>query len=1283
MTTIAGRFEVQAVAGEGGMGTVYRALDLMEDRATVAVKVVRGDFANERFEREAMLLAQIEGEGIVRYVSHGRIDADSMYLAMEWLEGEGLDARLARGPLTINESLLLGRRVARALGIAHGRGVVHRDVKPSNVILRDGLAAQATLVDFGIARAEGALRAMTATGAVIGTPQYMAPEQARGERALDARADVFSLGCLLFEVLSGRAAFVGAHIVAVLAKILLDPAGRVSALRADVPAVLDDLIASMLEKSPGARPADGVAVATALDVIHAGDAPALRTSWAPSIGATERRLATVIIARPAKEPPSDALAFAGTEEALHGVTGEMQMIELAASAGVSITALANGALVGAVVADAGASSAAERAVRCALAMQAELDGATVCLATGRAVVATELPVGEAIDIAAALLDKHAASPGIFLDEATASMVDARFVLEREGDGANGPPRISLIGERSAAERLRTVMGREVPCVGRTRELTLFEATFRECVEEPVARAFLVIAPPGIGKTRLRRELVAKIGAWESPPAVWLGLADPLMQGASYALAGDLLRRVLELPEGGSNERRRASLLARVAGGASKKKHDPSFVAAFLGEIVDVPFGDEDEALRAARRSPELMRARILEAVTAFIASELEEHPILLVVEDVHWADVASVRLLAGVLERLVEAPLMVFALARPSVDEVHPRLWEEQRASRFVLEPLLKKAAEKLARAVLGDHADIDAIVKRAEGNALFVEELARVCAQGGGASALPPTVAAAAEARLAALSSEARQVLRACAIFGERFWPGAVARLVGSPVATRIAQHLEALQHLEVVSEEATSRFTSEREYLFRHALVRDAAYAMLTDDDRVIGHALAAEWLEPRVDDHALLAHHYELGDRREDAARCHVIASEHALLASDAAGVARHLAGARSCGATGELLGRALLAHAELTLWGGQNLETATTAQTAMGLLAPGTERWFKAAGIAAAAFGKVEKLDATLLVADAIQRTPASDPASGCARAIARIRAATQLVYFGEIDRSDALVDGCEREPGVAGDMGVHAWLCDAAFDRAFGAGIPIHPSRFVGGRALYERLGDRRGAVSQAGHHVWMLAMLGALDEARAALEPFEREAQELGFRYARIIGASVRIMCATSKGMAALVDGLRTMRQSLTGRAGAGVGAWLAEVLFACGELDAARVEVESALPLASTSPACRGCVLSISSLIKLRTNDIAGALADSASAAEATKKVVVLANARSPCLARFEVLHATGQRDEARAVLAAGAKRLVDQAATLREYGPTYLEHGWRTAELLQLAREHGVDPR
>jgi eukaryotic-like serine/threonine-protein kinase len=581
METIGGRFEVESVAGEGGMGTVYRARDLASAGATVALKIVRGEFANARFEREAMLLAQIEGAGIVRYVAHGRADADSMFLAMEWLEGVSLDTRLRRGALTIGECLILGRRLARALGVAHARGVIHRDVKPSNIILRDGRAAEATLVDFGIARANGAARAMTATGAVIGTPQYMSPEQARGERTVDARADVFSLGCVLFECLAGRCAFVGEHVVAVLAKILLEPAGRVSALRSEVPALLDDLVAAMLEKSPGARPASGAAVALALDVIHASDAPVAATPSAPGIGATERRLATVIIARAGNDVPADA--DEDSADALSGVTHEMQIIEVAAGLGVSVAALANGALVGAVVAEAGASSAAERAVRCALALRADLENATIALATGRAVVAGHLPVGEAIDAAAMLFEKHTGRGGIWIDEATASMLDGRadgrFLLDRGGADSSG---LSVIGERPATERVRTVMGRETPCVGRARELALFEITFRECFDEPIARAVIVIAPPGIGKTRLRRELGARVATWDPAPVEWLGLADPGMHGASYALARDLLRRVLELPESGSIERKREALIERVAKTSSADARNRSFIAHFLG-----------------------------------------------------------------------------------------------------------------------------------------------------------------------------------------------------------------------------------------------------------------------------------------------------------------------------------------------------------------------------------------------------------------------------------------------------------------------------------------------------------------------------------------------------------------------------------------------------------------------------------------------------------------------------------------------------------------------------
>jgi serine/threonine protein kinase len=194
-----------------------------------------------------------------------RRPSGSPYLAMEWLRGEDLAQRLARSRLTVAESLEMARRVAGGLAAAHGRGVVHRDVKPNNVRLVYGDAARATLLDFGIARtklpgADPTMGPNTATGVVLGTVGYMSPEQATGDKALDARTDLFALGCVLFQCLTGEPASAGAHMVAVLAKVLRAAAPRVRTLRPELPERLDDLVARMLAKDRAARVPDAGAV---------------------------------------------------------------------------------------------------------------------------------------------------------------------------------------------------------------------------------------------------------------------------------------------------------------------------------------------------------------------------------------------------------------------------------------------------------------------------------------------------------------------------------------------------------------------------------------------------------------------------------------------------------------------------------------------------------------------------------------------------------------------------------------------------------------------------------------------------------------------------------------------------------------------------------------------------------------------------------------------------------------------------------------------------------------
>ena len=294
------RFELVREAGAGGMGIVFQARD-RRDGSFVALKVLtlEGSQNATRFLREAEVLAQLSHPAIVRYVAHGGGPGGATpYIAMQWLEGEDLSQRLLRGPLAVDEAITLVGRVAEAAGAAHARGFVHRDLKPGNIFLEGGDPDRVKLLDFGLARELAPPTALTAAGIVVGTVGYLSPEQARGS-SVDARSDVFAMGCILFECLTGGPAFSGVHVVATLAKLLVEEAPRVRSLRRDVPGALDSLVARMLEKKPDARPSDGLAVASALEAMRSRETspiPSIAPSGRlPALGTSEQRVMAVIL----------------------------------------------------------------------------------------------------------------------------------------------------------------------------------------------------------------------------------------------------------------------------------------------------------------------------------------------------------------------------------------------------------------------------------------------------------------------------------------------------------------------------------------------------------------------------------------------------------------------------------------------------------------------------------------------------------------------------------------------------------------------------------------------------------------------------------------------------------------------------------------------------------------------------------------------------------------------------------------------------------------------------
>ena len=263
---LAGRYAIECELGRGGMATVYLAEDVKHHRQ-VAVKVLQPELAAtlgpDRFLREIAVAATLNHPHILALYDSGEADGFLFYI-MPYIKGESLRQRLEREhQLPIDQALGITRQVASALAHAHTQDVIHRDVKPENILLYEG---EAMVADFGIALAVSAAAGerLTATGVLVGTPEYMSPEQSIGERALDARSDVYSLGCVLYEMLAGEPPYTGTTAQAVIAKRMTDPVPAVRRVRDAVPPGVDQTLMRALARTPADRFASAAAFAEAL-----------------------------------------------------------------------------------------------------------------------------------------------------------------------------------------------------------------------------------------------------------------------------------------------------------------------------------------------------------------------------------------------------------------------------------------------------------------------------------------------------------------------------------------------------------------------------------------------------------------------------------------------------------------------------------------------------------------------------------------------------------------------------------------------------------------------------------------------------------------------------------------------------------------------------------------------------------------------------------------------------------------------------------------------------------
>ncbi|HJZ60151.1 MAG TPA: protein kinase, partial [Gemmataceae bacterium] len=931
------RYQIGEKLGEGGFGSVFRGFDRRLNRP-VAVKAARTDA--DRLTQEARQLAQLRHPGIVTVHDVG-IGGRRCFIVSELLSGPNLSAWLRVHCPDWAEAAGIAAEVADALAHAHARGIVHRDVKPANVILIEG--GRPVLVDFGIALSDSTPPEHLAL--LAGTPAYMSPEQARGlTYRPDGRTDVYSLGATLYEMLAGRAPFrseetrvllrmvrdeeplplcdlcpaMPAELGAICRKAMAKaPADRfttaaefAAALRRVIKqtrtAVIDSLLA---EPAPVSRTADTrtpVVIAppaerdtpAQLKIPPERHTPALRRSEA------ERRQVSVLYATfeppAADEPDVDAaheqfLAFQGSCRAIAAGCGGLAL----PAAGTAFLAC-----FGYPVAR---EDAPRQAVRAALGVVNRLasePGTTVRVAvhTGLAVVTENIDgtlsvVGD-VTTGVTRLDPLFAGSGVLITEATHRLVGAFFDCAAAGEArlrslGPGSRVFGVTAERAARNRVDAANPEQLtPLIGRDREVGLLRERW-DLVAEGVGHVILLVADPGLGKSRLVRVIREYAGgtvtesshSWEGeapaeplqplaarqeprPPrkpgpsdsrltdtAVIEWYCSAYHQNSPLHPVTDYFDRAFGLHREPDPDRRLDRLITRLR---ADGLDDPERVALFA-VALSIPAGGR---LPALNLSPDRLKERIREVLLEWLRRRAAKRPVLFVVEDLHWIDPSTQELLAQFVEQCTDTPVLAVFTGRP---EFEPPWKGKAHQTQVALTRLTRRQVGEMMRAQTG-HGNIpvdviDRIAERTDGVPLFVEEFTRLLVESGkpADTTIPATLQDLLLARLERMASDKAVVQLGAAI--DRTFTFELIRAASELPEPALLAELDKLVAAGVLFTKGTPPRCS---YTFKHALIQDAAYQSLVKKRRQQVHQTIAEAIERTFPDTAatepeVLARHF----------------------------------------------------------------------------------------------------------------------------------------------------------------------------------------------------------------------------------------------------------------------------------------------------------------------------------------------------------------------------------------------------------------------------------------
>ena len=1076
---LGGRYRVRRRLGAGGMGVVYEAEHELLGRR-VALKMLHPEHAERpevrrRFENEARAVAALDHPNVVAAFDVGRTPEGAPFVVYELLSGDDLEARLAAsGALPIDDALVLARGIAAGLAAAHALGIVHRDLKPANVFMTD--AGVPKILDFGVSKLGPALHLGTAThtGAFMGTPAYMAPEQLRDASSVDARADVYALGVVLHRMLTGAMP----HPHGTLGELLAAhdrPPPSVRATRSEVPESLDALVQLCLAPDRALRPADARAVHDAIVRVIDAIAAVPRASTRPP---DERRLVTALVSdRPLDEDvvreaggrvlPGDGPALDGDARAAIAIFGEGGWSRERQEAALRVAlAAGEGVLKG--------GSDGPRAVEGGLSERTPEKGLFV-VGVARHDRASDHVEGDALETFA-----RAAKRG------------ARGVLV-SAELASAFPSVSLEELSPGLHRVREAMRSvSTPFVGREVEIAQLRAALESVVDERRACIVRVEGPPGIGKTRLVEHVTAGLGVRVASVRATLDLEDLTLLRAwrdaltkNVDVGATVLPAQFEETTDAQLRADRARLVAYAELEAAIRMHGTT-----RSPIVLV-LEDAHDASRALLEAVERLAER--EVAIAIVLTSRVELPLV----------GASVELLTlrGLRRRAVGE--LVRAITESRANDAQEASIEHTRDAKEDSSDRARDAKEGSSERATGSKHDsrestgdaneeskdrakgvnesavatfdedaLDALHARTEGNPLFVEQLVR----GPRADdAVPATIEAALQARLDALPTSERQALETAAVFDVPFEADDL-RALGHEDADDV---LRALRRRELVTREGA------RHRIASSLVATTAARALSDERRRVLHSAIAARHIDGGAAAAVIAKHLDEAGD--SEAGRWHAHAARDAAARGEGGAVIRH----------GE---RALaLARREVALVLAEAYELAGRLDDEARVLEGADESadtWARRAIVALRRGDPARALElfdrAQLLSANA-------DPAT---RAKVAGRHAMAALYAGQVDDARRRLEDAERLVWVhAPELRAEAAIWRAQVAAASGD-LGERRNAYWAAVELYRERGDVRRRAQASVNLADVDNRLGAYDDAVRALRTALADCAALGLEHA-------------------------------------------------------------------------------------------------------------------------------------------------------------------------------------